>query len=347
MKRRTIGLLCSSALLSIMVPVGLLAHADDFDAAKTANSIFQEAQRQSVQQQNKAPATSNSSPTRSTSGNQGYYQSTPSNRGNGSTSSVEQPSNNRTIGQNSIDTSDAGTPSNGYGGSNDFQYDTDDNGPSNSKINTSDASLGDGTTGKSRSSSPSGSSHRFRGLSDRQKAEIRASNYLAKVRQKLALRTAQNNDGGAWELRHSYENQLQVINNGSRTAQIRALQVQLSGELDQLQAVHDRHVDTFNNEIDQLPNDHSTDKRAVDLQDSIDYEDAQLAIKQDKARKKFAKEIKAINPVNKKKAQKRAKDEYKRELKEKGLKDPYALEKSNREAWKKAQAHAEVLRNDY
>ena len=330
-----------------MVPVGLLAHADDFDAAKTANSIFQEAQRQSVQQQNQAPATSNSSPARSTSGNQGYYQSTPSNRGNGSTSSAEQPSNNRTIGQNSIDTSDAGTPSNGYGGSNDFQYDTDDNGPSNSKINTSDASLGDGTTGKSRSSSPSGSSHRFRGLSDRQKAEIRANNYLAKVRQKLALRTAQNNDGGAWELRHSYENQLQVINNGSRTAQIRALQVQLSGELDQLQAVHDRHVDTFNNEIDQLPNDHSTDKRAVDLQDSIDYEDAQLAIKQDKARKKFAKEIKAINLVNKKKAQKRAKGEYKRELKEKGLKDPYALEKSNRDAWKKAQAHAEVLRNDY
>lgn len=331
----------------MMVPVGLLAHADDFDAAKTANSIFQEAQRQSVQQQNQAPATSNSSPARSTSGNQGYYQSTPSNRGNGSTSSAEQPSNNRTIGQNSIDTSDAGTPSNGYGGSNDFQYDTDDNGPSNSKINTSDASLGDGTTGKSRSSSPSGSSHRFRGLSDRQKAEIRANNYLAKVRQKLALRTAQNNDGGAWELRHSYENQLQVINNGSRTAQIRALQVQLSGELDQLQAVHDRHVDTFNNEIDQLPNDHSTDKRAVDLQDSIDYEDAQLAIKQDKARKKFAKEIKAINLVNKKKAQKRAKGEYKRELKEKGLKDPYALEKSNRDAWKKAQAHAEVLRNDY
>ena len=330
-----------------MVPVGLLAHADDFDAAKTANSIFQEAQRQSVQQQNQASVTSNSSPTRSTSGNQGYYQSTPSNRGNGSTSSAEQPSNNRTIGQNSIDTSDAGTPSNGYGGSNDFQYDTDDNGSSNSKINTSDASLSDGSTGGSRDSSSSGSSHRFRGLSDRQKAEIRANNYLAKVRQKLALRTAQNNDGGAWELRHSYENQLQVINNGSRTAQIRALQVQLSGELDQLQAVHDRHVDTFNNEIDQLPNDHSTDKRAVDLQDSIDYEDAQLAIKQDKARKKFAKEIKAINLVNKKKAQKRAKDEYKRELKEKGLKDPYALEKSNREAWKKAQAHAEVLRNDY
>lgn len=330
-----------------MVPVGLLAHADDFDAAKTANSIFQEAQRQSVQQQNQAPATSNSSPARSTSGNQGYYQSTPSNRGNGSTSSAEQPSNNRTIGQNSIDTSDAGTPSNGYGGSNDFQYDTDDNGPSNSKINTSDASLSDGSTGRSHDSSSSGSSRRFRGLSDRQKAENRANNYLAKVRQKLTLRTAQNNDGGAWELRHSYENQLQVINNGSRTAQIRALQVQLSGELDQLQAVHDRHVDTFNNEIDQLPNDHSTDKRAVDLQDSIDYEDAQLAIKQDKARKKFAKEIKAINPVNKKKAQKRAKDEYKRELKEKGLKDPYALEKSNREAWKKAQAHAEVLRNDY
>ena len=110
MKRRTIGLLCSSALLSMMVPVGLLAHADDFDAAKTANSIFQEAQRQSVQQQNQAPATSNSSPARSTSGNQGYYQSTPSNRGNGSTSSAEQPSNNRTIGQNSIDTSDAGNP---------------------------------------------------------------------------------------------------------------------------------------------------------------------------------------------------------------------------------------------
>lgn len=347
MKRRVIGLLCSSALLSIMVPVGLLAHADDFDAAKTANSIFQEAQRQSVQQQNQAPATSNPSPSRSTSGNQGYYQSTPSNRGNGSTSSTEQPSDSRATTQNNIDTSNAGTPSSGYGGSNDFQYDTDDDGPSKSKINTSDASLSDGSTGRSRGSSSSGSSHRSRGLSDRQKAEIRANNYLAKVRQKLALRTAQNNDGGAWELRHSYENQLQVINNGSRTAQTRALQVQLSGELDQLQAVHDRHVDTFNNEINQLPNDHSTDKRAVDLQDSIDYEDAQLAIKQDKARKKFAKEIKDINPVHKKKAQKRAKDEYERELKEKGLKDPYALEKSNREAWKKAQAHAEVLRNDY
>jgi len=79
-----------------MVPVGLLAHADDFDAAKTANSIFQEAQRQSVQQQNQAPATSNSSPSRSTSGNQGYYQSIPSNRGNGSTSSIARPSNSTT-----------------------------------------------------------------------------------------------------------------------------------------------------------------------------------------------------------------------------------------------------------
>src|SRR5699024_10166899 len=106
--------------------------------------------------------------------------------------------------------------------SNDFQYDTDDDGPSKSRMNASDASLSDGSTGRSRGSSPSASSHHSHGLSDRQKAEIRANNYLAKVRRKLALRTAQNNDGGACELRHSYVNQLQVINNGSRTAQTRA-----------------------------------------------------------------------------------------------------------------------------
>lgn len=324
-------LVCASVIASS----GLLVKADDLDAGQTADSIFKAAQQQHVQQQQNnsnqqyQPATNNA-PVRS--GN-----TTSSVNNNGSVSN-DDSNTSAGLSNNNSDSDD-----DSWGGSSD---------PGLSNNDTSSAAKSSSSVKGSGSSIPSyhtskGSSTKTSDLSPKQKAEIKADNYLAKVRQRIALRTAQNNDGGAWALRHSYENQLEVIKNGSRTAQTRALQVQLSGELDQLQVAHDQRVNTFNQKINQLPNNHDTDTQAVDLQDAIDYEDAKLAIKQADARKKIMKRIKAINPVNKKKAQNDAKRDYNQQLKEKGLTDPYKLQKQNRQLWQQAQEKADEMRSDY
>lgn len=326
-KRRVIwtSLLIS---LSILGSGGLLAKADGLNASETADSIFRAAQQQQVQQQAQQqaqqqtnhqqyhPAT-NSSPVRS--GNDGSASSSNDNAG--------LSDNDDDSFDNSSDDDDSPGLSN-----NDSHSDNSDM-PTKSSVNHS--------TGSHHHEDHSNE------LTPKQKAEQRAERYLAKVRQRIALRTAQNNDGGAWELRHSYENQLQVIKNGSRTAQTRALQVQLSGELNQLQVAHDKRVDAFNKQINQLPNNHSTDMQAVRLQDAIDYEDANLARRQSQARHKIMKRIRAINPVNKKKALRDAKNDYKRQLREQGLIDPYKLQRENRHLWAHAQKKATEIREDY
>ena len=322
-------LLSASVLASfILLNTGsLLVRADDFNADQIADSIYREAQRQSINNNQSSGNTSSyngNSAQHSQSSSPSYSPSRPA-----------SSSNYSSIGNNDDDdNNDAGLSSNNSSSSDDFGDDND----SSTSVSS--------TPKHSHSESSSSHSHR-RELSPKEKAAIRADNYLAKIRAKLALRTAENNDGGAWDLRHSYENQLQVIKQGSRTAQTRALQVQLSGELNQLQTAHDKRVALFNQKIDQLPNNHSTDTEAVHLQDAIDYEDAKLSQKQTALRKSYAKQIKNINPVNKKKALKKAKQAYRRQLKEKGLKDPYKLQKENRQAWQKAQEKAKVMREDY
>ena len=323
-KRRVIwtSLLIS---LSILGSGGLLAKADGLNASETADSIFRAAQQNQVQQQVQQqtnhqqyhPATS-SSPVRS-----------------GNDSSASSSSDNAGLSNNNDD--------------DDFNDSSDDDDSpklSNNDSHSDDSDMSTESSVKHSTGSHHHEDHSIR-LTPKQKAEQRAERYLAKVRQRIALRTAQNNDGGAWELRHSYENQLQVIKNGSRTAQTRALQVQLSGELNQLQVAHDKRVNAFNKQIDQLPNNHSTDTQAVQLQDAIDYEDANLARRQSQARRKIMKRIRAINPVNKKKARRDAKNDYKRQLREKGLTDPYELHRKNRHLWARAQEKAAEIREDY
>lgn len=322
-------LLSASVLASfILLNAGsLLVRADDFNADQIADSIYREAQRQSINNNQSSGNTSSyngNSVSHNQSSSPSYGPSRPA-----------ASSNYSSIGNNDDDdNNDAGLSGNNSSSSDDFG---DDN----------DSSTSVSSTPKHSHSESSSSHSHHRELSPKEKAAIRADNYLAKIRAKLALRTAENNDGGAWDLRHSYENQLQVIKQGSRTAQTRALQVQLSGELNQLQTAHDKRVALFNQKIDQLPNNHSTDMEAVHLQDAIDYEDAKLSEKQTALRKSYAKQIKNINPVNKKKAVKKAKQAYRRQLKEKGLKDPYKLQKENRQAWQKAQEKAKVMREDY
>lgn len=320
---------------SVVASSGLLAEADGLDVGQTADSIFRAAQQQQVQQQQNSnnqqyqPATNNA-PVRSGD--------TTSSVNNSGSASNDDSNTSAGLSNNNSDTDD-----DSWGGSSDpglSNNDTSSAAKRSSNVKNSDSSV-------SSYRAPKRSSAKTTDLSPKQKAEIKADNYLAKVRQRIALRTAQNNDGGAWALRHSYENQLEVIKNGSRTAQTRALQVQLSGELDQLQVAHDQRVNTFNQKINQLPNNHDTDTQAVDLQDAIDYEDAKLAIKQSDARKKIMKRIKAINPVNKKKAQSDAKRDYNQQLKEKGLTDPYKLQKQNRQLWQQAQEKADEMRSDY
>lgn len=323
------GRLLSASVLASFILLNsgsLLIRADDFNADQIADSIYREAQRQSI---NNNQSASNAN---SYAGN-----SAPHSPASSSAASPSRPasSSDYSASSTSDDTDDdAGLSGNNASGSDDFGDDTD-------------SSAGVSSTPKHSSTESSSSHSHRRELSPKEKAAIRADNYLAKVRAKLALRTAENNDGGAWDLRHSYENQLQVIKQGSRTAQTRALQVQLSGELNQLQTAHDKRVALFNQKIDQLPNNHSTDTQAVRLQDAIDYEDAKLSQKQTALRKSYAKQIKNINPVNKQKALKKAKQAYHRQLKEKGLKDPYQLQKANRQAWKHAQEKAKVMREDY
>lgn len=320
---------------SVVASSGLLAEADGLDVGQTADSIFRAAQQQQVQQQQNSndqqyqPATNNA-PVRSGD--------TTNNASSGGNVRSDDSNTSAGLSNNNSDSDD-----DSWGGSSDpglSNNDTSSAGKSSSGIRSSDSSVPSYHASKRSLSKTTD-------LSPKQKAEIKADNYLAKVRQRIALKTAQNNDGGAWALRHSYENQLEVIKNGSRTAQTRALQVQLSGELDQLQVAHDQRVNTFNQKIDQLANDHDTDTQAVNLQDAIDYEDAKLAIKQADARKKIMKRIKAINPVNKKKAQSDAKRDYNQQLKEKGLTDPYKLQKQNRQLWQQAQEKADEMRSDY
>lgn len=322
------GQLVSASVLAsfILLNLGsLLVRADDFNADQIADSIYREAQRQSINNNQNAGNASSDNGNRaqhSQSSSPSYIPSQPASSSNYSSSPAHD------------DNDDAGLSGNNSASSDDFGDDND-----------SSASVSS-VPKHSHSESSSSRSHR-RELSPKEKAAIRADNYLAKMRAKLALRTAENNDGGAWDLRHSYENQLQVIKQGSRTAQTRALQVQLSGELNQLQTAHDKRVALFNQKIDQLANNHGTDTEAVHLQDAIDYEDAKLSQKQTALRKSYAKQIKNINPVNKKKAVKKAKQAYRRQLKEKGLKDPYKLQTENRHAWQKAQEKAKVMREDY
>lgn len=322
------GQLVSASVLAsfILLNLGsLLVRADDFNADQIADSIYREAQRQSINNNQNAGNSSSDNGNgaqHSQSSSPSYAPSQPTAPSNYSSSSPHD------------DNDDAGLSGNNSASSDDFGADSD---------RSSDVSR----TPKSSDRESASSHRRHRELSPKEKAAIRADNYLAKVRAKLALRTAENNDGGAWDLRHSYENQLQVIKQGSRTAQTRALQVQLSGELNQLQTAHDKRVALFNQKIDQLANNHSTDTQAVRLQDAIDYEDAKLSQKQTALRKSYAKQIKNINPVNKQKAVKKAKQAYRRQLKEKGLKDPYKLQKENRQAWQKAQEKAKVMREDY
>lgn len=328
-----------SALISSIVlgtSGALIGKADGLDAGKTADSIFQAAQQEQVKQQTNAANNGNNSNVNQSSNSKNF---TPSYQ-----PSANQNSNVGTTTANNTVNNSEKSPSNRSSYDNYYENGVDDG---DSDLTTDGASSS--SSGTSHSDSANNRSKRYENseATAKAKASNKANAYLAKVREKLALKTAKNNDGGAWELRHSYENQLQVINNGTKTAQTRALQVQLSGELDQLQAVHDRHVDTFNQQIDALANDHSTDEQAVRLQDSIDYEDAQLAQKQEKVRKQFYKRIKAINPVHKKQAIREAKNEYHKQLKDKGLVDPYKLQKDNRDAWQAAQTKAQEMREDY
>lgn len=322
----------AASLLSLLVLGSSIpfANADAFDAGKTADAIYQAAQQSSVQQHQATPsqpATSTPSTGSSSAGNSGYSGS--SNSGYSGGSSYSGDSSSGLSDNSGDDDDDDWMPKSQHNSSNsNTDSDDDDDTPSESHHHRD-------------------SHHEDSGMSDKQKAALKAERYLEKVREKLALKVAKNNDGGAWVLRHSYENQLQVIKNGSKTAQTRALQVQLSGELNQLQAAHDNRVKVFNQEIDKLPNSHRTDLQAVNLQDSIDYEDAKLARKQAVVRKKYAKQIRAINPVNRQKAMKQAKKAYYRQLKDKGLVDPYKLQKQNRHAWKHAQAVADEMREDY
>ena len=314
----------------------LIGKADGLDAGKTADSIFQAAQQEQVKHQTGAVNNGNNSNVNQSSNSNNFtpnYQSSTNQNNDAGT----------TIANNTVNNSEK-SPSNRSSYDNYYENGADDG--------DSDLTMNGASSSSSGTSYSDGDNNRLKRHANSEatakaKAANKANAYLAKVREKLALKTAKNNDGGAWELRHSYENQLQVINNGTKTAQTRALQVQLSGELDQLQAVHDRHVDTFNQQIDALANDHSTDEQAVRLQDSIDYEDAQLAQKQEKVRKQFYKRIKAINPVHKKQAIREAKNEYHKQLKDKGLVDPYKLQKDNRDAWQAAQTKAQEMREDY
>ena len=317
---------------SVLAGTGLFAKADGLDAGQTADSIFRAAQQQQVQNQQSNnnqqyhPATNNT-PVRS-----GTNDDASDDAGSNTGSNNAGLSDNNSSEDDGITWDDAdsgpGLSDNDEGSSNSSSHNDDDDTPKESHHET-----------HHQSHAPS--------LSPKQKAAMKADRYLAKVRQKIALRTAQNNDGGAWALRHSYENQLQVIKNGSRTAQTRALQVQLSGELNQLQVAHDQRVNTFNQQIDQLPNNHATDAQAVKLQDSIDYEDAMLAQKQSQARRKILKRIKAINPVHRKKAVRDAKRDYHEQLRDKGLVDPYKLQSQNRKIWQEAQKKAAEMREDY
>lgn len=331
-------IIMSALISSVVLGTGgvLIGKADGLDAGKTADSIFQAAQQEQVRQQTNAANSVNSSNVNQSSNNNitpGYHPSINRNNNGGTT-----------IASNTVNNSEK-SPSNRSSYDNYYENDSDDG---NNDLDVPDASNSSTSTSHDTGhDNDSSKGYRNSEANAKARAENKANAYLAKVREKLALKTAKNNDGGAWELRHSYENQLQVINNGTKTAQTRALQVQLSGELDQLQAVHDRHVDTFNQQIDVLPNDHSTDRQAVRLQDSIDYEDAQLAQKQEKVRKQFYKRIKAINPVHKKQAIREAKNEYYKQLKDKGLVDPYKLRKDNRAAWQAAQTKAQEMREDY
>ena len=43
----------------------------------------------------------------------------------------------------------------------------------------------------------------------------------------------------------------------------------------------------------------------------------------------------------------RSKNEYYKQLKDKGLVDPYKLQKDNRDAWQAAQTKAQEMREDY
>lgn len=322
------GRLLSASVLASFILLNsgsLLIRADDFNADQIADSIYREAQRQSINN-NQSAGNANSY-----AGNSAQHSQASSSAAGPSRPAA---SSNYSASSTDDDNEDAGLSGNNSSSSDDFGADND----SSTSVSS--------TPKHSSNESSSSHSHR-RELSPKEKAAIRADNYLAKIRAKLALRTAENNDGGAWDLRHSYENQLQVIKQGSRTAQTRALQVQLSGELNQLQTAHDKRVALFNQKIDQLPNNHSTDTQAVRLQDAIDYEDAKLSQKQTALRKSYAKQIKNINPVNKQKALKKAKQAYRRQLKEKGLKDPYQLQKVNRQAWQRAQEKAKVMREDY
>lgn len=332
-------IIMSALISSVVLGTGgvLIGKADGLDAGKTADSIFQAAQQEQVRQQTNSANSGNSSNVNQSSNNNnitpGYHPSVNRNNNEGTTIAGNTVNNNEK------------SPSNRSSYDNYYENDSDDGNNDSDAPDASNSSTS--TSHDTGHDNDSSRGYRNSEASAKARAENKANAYLAKVREKLALKTAKNNDGGAWELRHSYENQLQVINNGTKTAQTRALQVQLSGELDQLQAVHDRHVDTFNQQIDALPNDHSTDQQAVRLQDSIDYEDAQLAQKQEKVRKQFYKRIKAINPVHKKQAIREAKNEYYKQLKDKGLVDPYKLQKDNRDAWQAAQTKAQEMREDY
>lgn len=331
-------IIMSALISSVVLGTGgvLIGKADGLDAGKTADSIFQAAQQEQVKQQTNAANSGNNSNVNRSSNNNitPSYQPSINRNNNGGTA----------IAGNTVNNSEK-SPSNRSSYDNYYENESDD-GSNDSDVSDAPSSS-TSTSHNTGHDNDSSKGYRNSEANAKTRAENKANAYLAKVREKLALKTAKNNDGGAWELRHSYENQLQVINNGTKTAQTRALQVQLSGELDQLQAVHDRHVDTFNQQIDALPNDHSTDKQAVRLQDSIDYEDAQLAQKQEKVRKQFYKRIKAINPVHKKQAIREARNEYHKQLKDKGLVDPYKLQKDNRDAWQAAQTKAQEMREDY
>ena len=184
-------LVCASVIASS----GLLAEADGLDAGQTADSIFKAAQQQQVQQQQNnsnqqyQPATNNapvrSDDTTSSANNSGRANNDDSNTSAGL-------SNN-----NSDDDDDS------WGGSSDpglSNNDTSSASKRSSDVKTSDSSV-------PSYHAPKRSSAKTPSLSPKQKAEIKADNYLSKVRQRIALRTAQNNDGGAWALRHSYENQ--------------------------------------------------------------------------------------------------------------------------------------------
>lgn len=331
-------IIMSALISSVVLGTGgvLIGKADGLDAGKTADSIFQAAQQEQVKQQTNAANSGNNSNVNRSSNNNitPSYQPSINRNNNGGTA----------IAGNTVNNSEK-SPSNRSSYDNYYENESDD-GSNDSGVSDAPSSS-TSTSHNTGHDNDSSKGYRNSEANAKARAENKANAYLAKVREKLALKTAKNNDGGAWELRHSYENQLQVINNGTKTAQTRALQVQLSGELDQLQAVHDRHVDTFNQQIDALANDHSTDEQAVRLQDSIDYEDAQLAQKQEKVRKQFYKRIKAINPVHKKQAIREAKNEYHKQLKDKGLVDPYKLQKDNRDVWQAAQTKAQEMREDY